>query len=91
MVAYSITSGVPQGSIYGMMLFLLFINDLPDVIPTSTSAGLYADDTKSYKPITSIEDCVQLQEALISAKNQSKDLNISFNPSKCKVRSVYYL
>ena len=65
----SVTSGVPQGSILGPMLFLLFINDLPDVIPTTTSVGLYADDTKLFKSITSYEDCVQLQKALTDAEN----------------------
>ena len=84
----SVTSGVSQGSILGPMLFLLFINDLPDVIPTTTSAGLYADDTKLYKSITPYEDCVQLQEVLTDAENWSKDSSISFNPSKCKVLCI---
>ena len=79
------TSGVPQGSILGPMLFLLFINDLPDVIPESTSTGLYADDTKLYREISTPEDCSQLQEALSCADVWSKDNNINFNPSKCKI------
>ena len=80
-----VTSGVPQGSILGPMLFLLFINDLPDVIPESTSTGLYADDTKLYREIATPEDCSQLQEALSCADVWSKDNNINFNPSKCKI------
>ncbi|CAB4007297.1 Hypothetical predicted protein [Paramuricea clavata] len=80
-----VTSGVPQGSILGPMLFLLFINDLPDVIPESTSTGLYADDTKLYREISTPEDCSQLQEALSCADVWSKDNYINFNPSKCKI------
>ena len=70
-----VTSGVPQGSILGPILFLLFINDFPDVIPESTSTGLYADDTKLYREISTLEDCSQLQEALSCADVWSKDNN----------------
>ena len=80
-----VTSGVPQGSILGPILFLLFINDFPDVIPESTSTGLYADDTKLYREISTLEDCSQLQEAFSCADVWSQDNNINFNPSKCKI------
>jgi hypothetical protein len=44
------------------MLFVVFMNDLPDVVPHYTiTAGLYADDTKLYRKVSSIGD---LQKAL---------------------------
>ena len=83
-----VTSSVPQGSILGPMLFILFINDLPDVISPPTSTGLYADDTKLYNAIKSSQDCDHLQEALSHADGWSKQSNIDFNVSKCKVLTI---
>jgi hypothetical protein len=52
-----VTSGVPQGSLLGPILFVIFINYLTDILPDETLAALYADDTKLYKSITSVGDC----------------------------------
>ena len=83
-----VTSGVPQGSILSPMLFLLFTNDLPDIIPPPTSTGLYADDTKLYNATKSSHDCDHLQQALSCADDWSKQSNIDFNVSKCKVLTI---
>ena len=59
-----VLSGVPQGSVLGPVLFLLFINDLPDNI--RSSVRLFADDCVLYRNIHSLQDCLTLQEDLTS-------------------------
>ena len=83
-----VTSGVPQGSLLGPVLFVIFINDLPDILPDETLAALYADDTKLYKSITSVGDCESLQQALTDLDCWSRDNNLDFNESKCKVLTI---
>ena len=70
------------------MLFVVFINDLPDSIPDKTTAALYADDTKLYRSIVSVADCEDQQQALTNVDTWSSVNNLNFNASKCKELTV---
>jgi len=55
-----VTSGVPQGSVLGPILFVIFINDLPDVICKENICKIYADDTKILSIVNSLAAQLQL-------------------------------
>ena len=79
-----VLSGVPQGSILGPLLFLVYINDLPEIVPSS-QVFLFADDTKLLQTLTSEGNCTHLQSDLLEVSNWCKRWNLSMNNSKCKV------
>ena len=83
-----VTSGVPQGSLLGPLLFVLFINDLPDVVKPGVRAALYADDAKIYSAVQLVPDCVAVQESLSNMDVWTQRNNIQFNTTKCKVLTV---
>ena len=77
-----VISGVPQGSILGPLLFLIFINDLPDVHEKSMML-LFADDAKCVMPISSWRDCTLLQNDLTMLSEWCTTWSMSLNEEKC--------
>ena len=81
-----VTSGVPQGSVLGTVLFLVYINDISENV--SSSIRLFADDTVVYREIKSHQDHIILQNDLDKLYNWSTVWQMSFNVQKCFVLSV---
>lgn len=82
---FSVTSGVPQGSHLGPLLFNIFINDLLEKLRCNCLS--YADDLKIYSVVNNITDCINLQTNLSLVDGWCACNNISLNVSKCCVIS----
>lgn len=80
---YCISSGVPQGSVLGPLIFVLFINDLA----TRLKSGklLYADDLKIYREISSTLDCCALDADVSELVSWCAQNGMELNICKCKV------
>ena len=78
-----VMSGVPQGTVLGPLLFLTYINDLPNNI--HSSIRLFADDCVLYREIKNEIDSQELQKDLNSLMKWEYDWQMNCNPKKCFV------
>lgn len=82
----AVTSGVPQGSVLGPILFLLYTNDIPKLVICKII--LFADDIKLWARIRSFDDCTLLQKDLDVLHNWSVENKLPFNFGKCRVINI---
>ena len=87
---YPVNAGVPQGSILGSTLFLLYINDLPDDV--ICNIGIYADDTNLYSKCgqasalwQQLEVASELEFDLRETVNSSRKWLVDFNAGKTQL------
>ena len=82
----NLLAGVPQGGILSTLLFLIFINDITEVLITS-KMSLFADDSSLYTTISYINDnnLQIMQRELAAIEKWANDWCVEFNPNKCKL------
>ena len=80
-----VTSGVPQGSVLGPLLFSIYINSIAEVpLSPQSSRVLYADDALLYRPISHPDDLLALQPDINMIKDWSDEHLLQLNPTKWK-------
>lgn len=83
----NVISGVPQGTVLGPLLFLIYINDLPDNI--SSNIRLFADDCVIYRPITNVSDTITLQQDLLKLDEWCRKWLMVLNTNKTALISFH--
>lgn len=77
-----VQSGVPQGSVLGPLLFLLFVNDLPNIL--SCNSKFFADDSSLYDEVR-VEEPFRLQRDLDILSKWCRTWQLKLNEKKCLV------
>ncbi len=80
----SVTSGIPQGSVLGPLLFIIDIDGVDTVTLSDGTVITYADDMVLYRPIYSQNDYRLLQRDIEAVARWVSNLHLQFNANKCK-------
>jgi len=83
-----VLSGIAPGSVLGPLLFIIYINDLPDACTNLSDTYLFADDAKLYKSIHSQSDSDILNRCFQNILKWSDNWLMKLNITKCKVLSL---
>ena len=70
------------------LLFLVFVNDLPDSTSTQSAVAMFADDTKCYRTVNKLADCKCLQDDLDNLVRWCNDWRMDLNHTKCGVLNI---
>ena len=81
-----VASGVPQGTVLGPLLFLVYINDLPDAV--QCPLRMFADGKKLFTPVTNDQEVSELQSDIDALAAWSRTWLMPFNEEKCKVLHI---
>ena len=81
-----VSSGVPQGSVLGPILFILFVNDLPSEV--NSYCKLFADDAKLYKDLENLQDFEMIQNDIDRLCQWTIKWLMFFNVNKCKILHI---
>jgi hypothetical protein len=84
----SVMSGVPQGSVLGPLLFLIYINDLIDLKQNSINIQLFADDLKVYTNVTDNSDKIRLQTFLTLINDWTETWQLKISVEKCYILHI---
>ena len=82
----TVLSGIPQGSVLGPILFVIYVNDFPEVVKCGTF--LFADYTKIFRQITTKENALHLQSDINSLEQWYQKWLLTFHPKKCHVLTL---
>lgn len=83
-----VMSGVPQGSVLGPVLFILYVNDINVLAPVGVTIKLFADDTKLYTTLSDRIPATHLQSCLSAIFEWSEHWQLKLSPSKCSVMRI---